>query len=126
MLDTPLGEVLYAVASGTLGAQPPLRWKPGAAVTVVVAAAGYPDDPRTGDEIAGIENVAGVEVLHAGTALTDGRLVTSGGRILSVTAVGSDLSAARQSAYAAIDKISIAGSHHRTDIAAKAAAGEKS
>jgi phosphoribosylamine--glycine ligase len=124
MLETPLGELLNAVATGTLAAQPPLRWKDGAAVTVVLAAAGYPDSPRTGDDITGVEAIDGADVLHAGTSRDGDRLVTSGGRVLSVTAVGASLKAARESAYVAIDKISIAGSHHRTDIAAKAAAGE--
>jgi phosphoribosylamine--glycine ligase len=121
LLETPLAGLLRAVATGTLADHPPLQWRDAAAVTVVVAAAGYPGAPRTGDEITGLDQVVGADVLQAGTAYAGDRLVTSGGRVLSVTAVGPDLEAARQSAYAAIDKIEIAGAHHRTDIAAKAA-----
>jgi phosphoribosylamine---glycine ligase len=121
LLETPLAGVLHATATGTLGDQPPLRWRDAAAVTVVVAAAGYPAAPRTGDPIAGLETISGVDVLHAGTAYVDGELVTSGGRVLSVTAVAADLGAARQLAYAAVERIEIAGSHVRTDVAARAA-----
>jgi phosphoribosylamine--glycine ligase len=121
LLESPLGVLLNAVATGTLGDHPPLKWNDGAAVTVVVAASGYPADPRAGDEITGLDAVAGADVLHAGTSYDGDRLVTSGGRVLSVTAVGGDLSAARDSAYAAVSNIKIDGSHYRTDIAAKAA-----
>jgi phosphoribosylamine---glycine ligase len=121
LLETPLAGLLTATATGTLGAHPPLRWRAAAAVTVVVAAAGYPVAPRTGDPINGLEAITGVDVLHAGTAYVDGELVTAGGRVLSVTAVAGDLAAARQSAYAAVERIAIDGSHFRRDIAAKAA-----
>jgi phosphoribosylamine---glycine ligase len=121
LLETPLAGLLRATATGTLADRPPLRWRDGAAVTVVLASAGYPAAPRTGDPITGLDPIDGVDVLHAGTAYVGGDLVTSGGRVVSVTAVGADLSAARQSAYAAIEKIVIAGAHFRTDIAAKAA-----
>jgi phosphoribosylamine--glycine ligase len=124
LLETPLGTLLHATATGALADHPPLRWHSGAAVTVVLAAAGYPGTPRTGDSITGADLLDGVEVLHAGTALRDGRLVTSGGRILSVTALGPDLAAARESAYAAVEQITIDGAHFRTDIAEKAARGE--
>jgi phosphoribosylamine---glycine ligase len=124
LLDTPLAGLLVATATGTLDAQPPLRWRPGAAVTVVLAAAGYPAAPRAGDPIRGLGRLAGhagVDVLHAGTALDDdGTLVTSGGRVLSVTAVAGDLAAARESGYAAIAMIDIAGAHYRRDIALRA------
>jgi phosphoribosylamine--glycine ligase len=122
LLETPLGGLLQAVATGTLADHPPLKWRDGFAVTVVVASAGYPADPRTGDAIAGLDQITGVDVLHAGTANDGDRLVTSGGRVLSVTAVGPDLGAARESAYVAIRQIEIEGSHFRTDIAAQAAA----
>jgi phosphoribosylamine--glycine ligase len=92
---------------------------------VVVAANGYPETPQTGDVITGLDAAAavdGVRVLHAGTALRDGEIVTSGGRVLSVTAVGGDLVQARQRAYEAVAQIRIDGSQYRTDIAAKAAA----
>jgi phosphoribosylamine--glycine ligase len=125
LLETPLAGLLLATANGTLGAHPPLRWRAGSAVTVVMAAAGYPVEPRTGDPISGLAEITGVDVLHAGTAYVAGELVTSGGRVLSVTAVAEDLAAARQSAYAAIERIAIDGSHFRTDIAERAAADEQ-
>jgi phosphoribosylamine--glycine ligase len=122
LLETPLAGLLYAAATATLADHPPLRWRDGAAVTVVVAAEGYPTAPRTGDPITGFAAIDGVDILHAGTAMVDGQLVTSGGRVLSVTAVGADVRAARESAYAAVAQVAIDGSHYRTDIAAQAAA----
>jgi phosphoribosylamine---glycine ligase len=128
LLRTPLAGLLLAAATGRLLDEPPLSWAAGAAVTVVVASDGYPTSPRTGDEITGIdaaEQLPGVHVLHAGTArAADGSLVTAGGRVLAVTAVGDDLGRARQSAYDAVARISIRGSHHRSDIAGRAARGE--
>ncbi len=95
-------------------------WRSGAAVTVVVAAAGYPRAPRVGDPISGLaaaSALTGVDILHAGTRRdTDGRIVSSGGRVLCVTAIGSHLEAARGSAYEAVSRISLAGAHYRTDI----------
>ncbi|MFN0284920.1 MAG: phosphoribosylamine--glycine ligase [Kineosporiaceae bacterium] len=126
-LATPLGGVLHAAATGSLEGLPPLRWRDEAAVTVVVAAAGYPQSPRTGEPIGGLaaaEAVPDAWVLHAGTRLDDaGRVVSSGGRVLSVVGRGADLAAARRVAYAAVGLIGLAGSQHRTDIAAAAAAG---
>lgn len=126
-LRTPLGSLLMAAATGTLDRLPPLAWQSGYAVTVVIAASGYPDSPRTGDVVRGLEEAAqevGVDVFHAGTALRDdGEVVTSGGRLLSVTAHGDSLAHARQHAYAAVDLIRIEGSHHRRDIAQTAAEG---
>lgn len=122
-LETPLGRVLLAAATGTLDDLPPLQWLPGAAVTVVVAAKGYPDAPVTGDAIAGIEDAAallGVDVLHAGTRIADDGIVSSGGRVLSVTAIGDTLAQARERAYAGVDLITLEGSHHRRDIALEA------
>lgn len=122
-LATPLGRVLLAAATGTLDALPPLQWRPGAAVTVVVAAKGYPDAPETGDVITGIDEAAaltGVDVLHAGTRITDDGIVSSGGRVLSVTAIGDTLAQARERAYAGVDLITLEGSHHRRDIALEA------
>lgn len=124
-LKTPLAGVLLNAATGNLAAQPPLRWSEGAAVTVVIASHNYPGTPRTGDVIEGLAEAAEVDkayVLHAGTALdAEGRVVSAGGRVLSVTATGSDLSAARTRAYEAVSRVRLDGSHHRTDIAAKAA-----
>jgi phosphoribosylamine---glycine ligase len=122
LLDSPLGVLLRAAARGKLDEVAAPRWKPGAAVAVVVASEGYPATPRTGDAIHGLmdaERVEGVDVIHAGTARgEEGTLVTSGGRVLAVTAVGSDVADARTRAYDAVGKIRIDGSHHRTDIAA--------
>jgi len=121
-LGTPLAGLLMASATGRLDLVEPLRWHDCAAVTVVIAAAGYPADPRTGDPIAGLDEanaVPGVVVLHAGTAtVPGGQVVSAGGRVLSVTATGADLRQARERAYEAVDRIGLAGSHYRTDIAA--------
>src|SRR5450759_2312469 len=126
LLDSPLAGLLRAAATGALAELPPPRWRPDAAITVVVAAEGYPGAPRTGDPIGGLEAAAavpGVDVLHAGTAWRDGAVVSAGGRVLSVTAVGVDLAHARTAAYAAVDHISLRGSFHRRDIAERATAG---
>ncbi|MGW1077433.1 phosphoribosylamine--glycine ligase [Streptomyces sp. NPDC002537] len=127
-LRTPLAGLLLAAATGTLAEVPPLRWSDGAAVTVVVASHNYPGTPRTGDVIEGLSEVAELDstyVLHAGTAHNAaGDVVSAGGRVLSVTATGPDLTAARTRAYEGLTRIRLAGSHHRTDIAARAAADE--
>jgi len=124
-LRTPLGGVLLAAATGGLGALPPLEWSDEAAVTVVVASQGYPAAPRTGDVIDGLaaaDEVPHVHVLHAGTALDDeDRVVSAGGRVLSVTATGTDLADARAAAYAGVALVTLDGAQHRTDIALKAA-----
>ncbi|GAB1643731.1 phosphoribosylamine--glycine ligase [Krasilnikovia sp. MM14-A1259] len=122
LLETPLAGLLHAAATGELAAHPPLRWRPGAAVTVVVASHNYPGTPRTGDVIEGADRAG---VIHAGTARrADGALVSAGGRVLSVTATGADLAGARAAAYALVDGITLDGSHHRTDIALRAAQGK--
>ncbi|BCJ43749.1 phosphoribosylamine--glycine ligase [Actinoplanes ianthinogenes] len=122
LLATPLAGLLKAAATGTLAEHPPLRWHDGAAITVVVAGHNYPGTPRVGDVIEGAE-VPGV--IHAGTARdAQGRLVSAGGRVLSVTATGSDLAAAREAAYALVDGISLAGAQFRTDIALRAIRGQ--
>ena len=121
LLESPLGGLLYATATGTLADFPALKWQDGYAVTVVLAAENYPGRPRVGDVITGGE-AAGV--LHAGTARRDdGAVVSSGGRVLSVVGTGADLVAARAAAYDAISRISLPGSHFRTDIALSAAEG---
>ncbi|GAB1688237.1 phosphoribosylamine--glycine ligase [Krasilnikovia sp. M28-CT-15] len=121
LLETPLAGLLHAAATGTLAGHPPLQWRSGAAVTVVVASHNYPGTPRTGDVIAGADAPG---VIHAGTARrADGALVSAGGRVLSVTATGADLAGAREAAYALVDGITLDGSHHRTDIALRAAQG---
>jgi phosphoribosylamine--glycine ligase len=127
-LATPLSEVMLAAARGTLAELEPLRWRPEASVTVVVASEGYPASARSGDPISGIEDAEaldGVHVLHAGTGLSEaGELVSAGGRVLSVVALGADLADARRRAYEGVAKIDLKGSHHRTDIALKAERGE--
>ncbi|MFC9431021.1 phosphoribosylamine--glycine ligase [Streptomyces sp. NPDC056987] len=130
-LKTPLAGVLLAAAEGNLAAHPPLAWRDDAAVTVVVASHNYPDTPRTGDPIEGLAEVADQDgpdayVLHAGTrreggATDAGTVVSAGGRVLSVTATGKDLTQARERAYTALGRIRLAGSQHRTDIARAAA-----
>ncbi|MBS1871098.1 MAG: phosphoribosylamine--glycine ligase [Actinobacteria bacterium] len=99
-----------------------LEWDPRAAVTLVLASAGYPESPRTGDPIVGLDAVpAGVEVTHAGTRRReDGAIVTAGGRVLNVTALGADAAAARAAAYAAADSIAFEGRQLRRDIALRA------
>ncbi len=122
LLRTPLAGLLHATATGALAAQPPLQWAEGSAVTVVVAAEGYPGTPRLGDVITGAEADG---VLHAGTRRRDdGAVVSAGGRVLSVLGTGPDLAAARADVYRRLEGVHLAGSHHRTDIAERAAAGE--
>jgi phosphoribosylamine---glycine ligase len=122
VLESPLGVVLEAAAQGRLHEIGPLKWRDGAAVAVVIAAHRYPDTPRKGDVIEGVDKadaLDGVDVIHAGTSLDDqGRLLTAGGRVLAVTGVGTDVQDARTRAYTGVDAITIDGSQHRTDIAA--------
>lgn len=126
-LRTPLGAMLHAAATGQLRDHQAPAWEAGSAVTVVIAASGYPTSPRVGDPIGGLAEAAavdGVEILHAGTRLdSSGTLVSSGGRVLSVTAVGPDIRQARDRAYEAALKVRLAGSHFRTDIARDALLG---
>jgi len=127
LLRTPLSALLLGAATGTLAEVGLPQWHDGAAVTVVMASAGYPASSSKGDVITGVEAadaIEGVDVIHAGTATdADGRLITAGGRVLAVTAVGADLSQARERAYAGVDAIDFEGAQHRTDIALKAAEG---
>ena len=126
VLKTPLSALLNGAATGTLGEVGMPQWHKESAVTIVMAADGYPESPRKGDEIFGIEAadaIEGVDVIHAGTALIGGELVTSGGRVLSVTATGTTLAEARERAYAGVAEISFDGAHARTDIAQAAADG---
>ncbi len=122
LLETPLGALLQATATGTLAAHPPLHWREGAAVTVVVAAPNYPGTPRLGDVITGADLPG---VIHAGTRRRDdGAIVTSGGRVLSATGLGGTLAEAREQAYALVDKIAVPDGQVRRDIALRAARGE--
>jgi phosphoribosylamine---glycine ligase len=122
LLETPLAGLLHAAATGTLAQHPPLRWRGGAAVTVVVAAHGYPATPRSGDVISGAGRPG---VVHAGTArrASDGALLSAGGRVLCCTGTGADLTAARAAAYSLVEGVRLAGEQHRTDIALAAAEG---
>ncbi|MCE9578261.1 MAG: phosphoribosylamine--glycine ligase [Deltaproteobacteria bacterium] len=115
--QSDLGEVLAGAAAGALPATAPV-WDPRTAVCVVVAAAGYPEAPRTGDAITGLDGLDADDrvVFHAGTAREGARLVVAGGRVLGVTALGADVHAARARAYAAVDAIGLAGAQVRRDI----------
>jgi phosphoribosylamine--glycine ligase len=122
LLETPLGGLLHAAATGSLDAHPPLRWHDGAAVTVVLAAAGYPGTPRTGDVLTGSEQNG---VIHAGTRRRDGgAVIATGGRVVSATAVGATLEQARALAYDLIERIELPGGQYRTDIALRAVRNE--
>jgi phosphoribosylamine--glycine ligase len=125
-LATPLAGLLHAAATGDLATAPPLRWAPGAAVTVVLAAEGYPGEPAKGDHIEGIdgpERDADGYILHAGTSVdTGGRLVSSGGRVLNAVGTGPDLAAARAAAYRVAGQIRMRGGWYRSDIAERPAA----
>jgi phosphoribosylamine--glycine ligase len=126
-LNSSLSELLMAAASGKLSSLPELQWMPESAVTIVMAAKGYPDSPVPGAVISGIELAQdqGSLVYHAGTKINEaGELRVNGGRVLSVTAIGSDLAVARKQAYAGVERIRFDGEHHRSDIALKAALGE--
>ncbi|HEY2488495.1 MAG TPA: phosphoribosylglycinamide synthetase C domain-containing protein, partial [Streptosporangiaceae bacterium] len=118
--------LLRAAAAGTLAGSAALRWAPGAAVTVVIAAEGYPERPAVGDLIEGAdfpERDGASYLLHAGTARArDGRLVSAGGRVLNVVGTGPDLQAARAAAYQRAARVTMRGGWYRTDIAERAAA----
>ncbi|MEO6886733.1 MAG: phosphoribosylamine--glycine ligase [Jatrophihabitantaceae bacterium] len=122
LLETPVAGLLYAAATGALAEHPPLRWRGGSAVTVVLAAAGYPAEPVTGAVITGAERPG---VIHAGTRRReDGAIVSAGGRVLSVTAVGDTLAQARAAAYALLETVDLPGGQFRTDVALRAERGE--
>ncbi len=117
-LESDLGELLFACADNRLGALPPPRFSADTALTVVMAAEGYPGTPKQGGSIAGIgqAEAGGALVFHAGTALKDGQLVASGGRVLNVTARGTSVSEAQTRAYAAVDAIDFPEGFCRRDI----------
>jgi phosphoribosylamine--glycine ligase len=122
-LTSDLAELLLACVEGNLNLYQP-RWTDDACVVVVVASGGYPGRYKTGVPIDGldaVERMRGVQVFHAGTDQRKGRVVTAGGRVLAVSALGSDLAAARHRAYQAVAAISFEGMHYRTDIAERAA-----
>ena len=122
-LSSDLAALLAQAAAGDLRSQP--EFVDDACVTVVLASEGYPASPRTGDVIEGLDEADEAIVFCAGVA-ADGerRLVTAGGRVLDVTALGRTIAEARGRAYAAVSRISWPGMHHRTDIAAAAAKDE--
>jgi len=120
LLDSPISALLHGAATGTLADVPPPVWRKGAAVAVVLASKGYPETSSKGDVMTGLdtaEGVEGVHVIHAGTAIAGEDLVTAGGRVLAVIGTGTDIAAARASAYRGVDCIAFSGAQHRTDIA---------
>jgi phosphoribosylamine--glycine ligase len=121
-LENDLVELLDASVNGTL-AKLELKWSPASSVCVVMASGGYPGNYEKGKLISGLDEAAqlpGVKVFHAGTARKENQIVTSGGRVLGVTALGKDLKFAQAAAYAAVEKIQFPGAQFRRDIAAKA------
>jgi len=121
LLETPLLDLLLATVERRLGSLA-LRIREGSALTVVMAAPGYPEKPVTGQTIQGLgtPTAPGAAVFHAGTAMKDGRVTTSGGRVLAVTGTGSSLTAARDLAYQTVNNIKFDGAHFRNDIAHRA------
>ena len=124
-LNTPLAQLLFKAATGALTANMKLDWSADSAVTVVLASKGYPASPQVGEPIMGIRELEGSSVFHAGTTMAGGVLQSAGGRVLAVTGMGSDLTEARDKAYRAISRITLRGSHFRSDIALNAAITEK-
>jgi len=121
-LVTPLSQLLLAAASGELGGVARPEFSDDVAVTVVLASEGYPESPRTGRVITGLDEagrVEGVSIAHAATAESDAGLVATGGRVLSVVATGAGFEEARSRVYEAVGRISLDGAQHRSDIAAQ-------
>ena len=123
-LKTPLATLLFNAATGNLKGTT-LEWKDDSAVTIVLAAEGYPAAPQAGGVIGGFSTIEDVSIYHAGTATTDNGVVAAGGRVLTITGIGEDLTEARNRAYRAISQISLAGSFYRSDIALNASVAEK-
>jgi phosphoribosylamine--glycine ligase len=123
-LATPLASLLYKAATGNLG-DTQLQWRDDCAVTVVLAADGYPSAPKSGAPITSIPTIDQVQIFHAGTAMNGNGLVSAGGRVMTVTGIGSDLTEARNRAYRAISQIDLEGSFYRSDIALNASVAEK-
>lgn len=124
LLKSPLAQALNATATGTLAELEPLQWEDGYAITVVMAAEGYPASPRKGDAITGEGLEDPERVLHAGTKRSNGVFQSNGGRVLNVLGKGDTLDAARENAYATAQGIEFAGGFVRGDIGKRAAAGE--
>jgi phosphoribosylamine--glycine ligase len=123
-LVTPLADLLYKAATNSLD-DVALQWRDESAVTVVLASAGYPESPKTGGAITSIPSIADTHIFHAGTAGSPDSLLSSGGRVLTVTGIGNDLTEARDRAYRAISQIELEGSFYRSDIALNASVAEK-
>ena len=120
LLESDVFELLRDAARGALGAHRTLRWRAGASACVVMAAPGYPGVPRTGTPLALPDDLGpDVVVFHAGTALADGHLVSAGGRVLNVVALGADRDEAVARAYQALARIGFEGAHYRRDIGAR-------
>jgi phosphoribosylamine--glycine ligase len=120
-LVTPLSGLLFAAATGGLGAVDRPEFSDRVAVTVVLASEGYPESPITGRPITGLDALDDVTIDHAATASSGDGFVATGGRVLSVVALGDTFADARRAAYSALDRISLEGGHYRTDIAEKVA-----
>lgn len=118
LLETPLDTLMQACVAGKLAEQPPLVWKSGASACVVMAAPGYPGKYPKGLEITGIAaaEAAGAIVFHAGTQAKDGQIISNGGRVLGVTALGENFDQAFARAYAAVEMIEFEGKYFRRDI----------
>lgn len=118
MLETPLHEILIACCDRRLAELPPITWKPGVSLCVVLASSGYPGTYEKGKVITGIDaaEALGVKVFHGGTRLVDGQLITDGGRVLGVTATGDNVEKAINKAYEAVDCIKFEGIYYRRDI----------
>jgi phosphoribosylamine--glycine ligase len=123
-LMTPLADLLYKAATNSLD-DVALQWREESAVTVVLAAENYPESPKLNLEISNIPEIDKVQIFHAGTKSSDNRLVSGGGRVMTVTGLGKDLTEARDRAYRAISQIELQGSFYRSDIALNASVAEK-
>ena len=123
-LKTPLATLLYKAATDSLD-DVALEWRNESAVTVVLAAPGYPDSPQLNGEITKIPTIADTQIFHAGTSQNGDALVSTGGRVMTVTGIGEDLTQARDRAYRAISQIELSGSFYRSDIALNASVAEK-
>ena len=123
-LKTPLATLLYKAATDSLD-DVALDWRDESAVTVVLAAPGYPESPQVNGAITKIPKIADTQIFHAGTSQSGESLLSSGGRVMTVTGIGSDLTQARDRAYRAISQIELAGSFYRSDIALNASVAEK-
>ena len=123
-LKTPLATLLYKAATNSLD-DVALEWRDESAVTVVLAAPGYPDAPQVNGAITKIPTIADTQIFHAGTSQSGEALVSTGGRVMTITGIGEDLTQARDRAYRAISQIELSGSFYRSDIALNASVAEK-